>query len=52
MDPQDLARISSLSEESTILAPWDICSMGDERVVDGVSDELAAVKEVNIFTTI
>ena len=44
-EEQDLAGISSLSEDSAILAPWDICSLGDERV-DGVSDELTAVKEV------
>lgn len=44
--PQDLAAISSLSEDSAILAPWDVCSLGDERVVNGVTDELAAVKEV------
>ena len=50
MDPQDLTGISSLSEDSAVLAPWDICSLGDERV-DGVSDELAAIKEV-IITTI
>ena len=48
--PQDLAGISSLNEDSAVLAPWDICSLGDERV-DGVSDELAAIKEV-IITTI
>ena len=44
--PQDLAAISSLGEDSAILAPWDVCSLGDERVVNGVVDELAAVKEV------
>ena len=50
--PQDLAVISSLSEDSAILAPWDVCSLGDERVVNGVADELATVKEVRDSNTL
>ena len=47
---QGLGGISALSGDSAILAPWDVCSLGDGRI-DGVNDELAAVKEVRRAVT-
>ena len=49
---QGLGGISALSGDSAILAPWDVCSLGDERVVNGVVDELATVKEVTDSSTL